>query len=280
MPVSQAIPANPPPASTNPFTGTECATRPLARLKRVNGRTRLTRLVPLLAAMSLLVGAPVAAANPPAPPEPILPPPVQPANVGDLKTAAVDDYDSGAYLTDLQLATAPAITWIDDEAPVVDRPAVVFDIDETSLSNWPAIEANDFGRIIDGPCVAPPKGPCGWRAWDLRAQSTVIAPTMDVFTTARDHGAAIFFITGRDESQRAATERNLAAVGYHGYSGLIMEPVGAQYASVADFKAPQRAHLEAQGYTIIANLGDQPSDLDGGFAERTYLLPNPFYRIP
>jgi hypothetical protein len=37
---------------------------------------------------------------------------------------------------------------------------------------------------------------------------------------------------------------------------------------------------EQQGYTIIANMGDQPSDLDGGLSERTFLLPNPFYRIP
>jgi hypothetical protein len=59
-----------------------------------------------------------------------------------------------------------------------------------------------------------------------------------------------------------------------------MEPVGAQFVSASDFKAPQRADIEGQGYTIIANMGDQPSDLDGGFAERTYLLPNPFYRIP
>jgi acid phosphatase len=59
-----------------------------------------------------------------------------------------------------------------------------------------------------------------------------------------------------------------------------MEPAGAHYDSAADFKAPQRARIEGQGYTIIANIGDQPSDLDGGFSERTYLLPNPFYRIP
>lgn len=108
----------------------------------------------------------------------------------------------------------------------------------------------------------------------------MIAPTLDVFTTARDHGVATFFITGRDESQRAATELNLADVGYVGYSALIMEPVGSQFISASDFKAPQRAALEEQGYAIIANLGDQPSDLDGGHAEQTYLLPNPFYRIP
>jgi acid phosphatase len=231
-------------------------------------------------AVALLGCAPVAVAQPPAPPTPIVPPPVQPANVGDLKTEATAYYESGAYLTDLQLAAAPAAAWIDEEAPRVARPAVVFDIDETALSNWDAIQANDFGRVIDGPCAEPPKGPCGWAAWDLRSQSTVIPPTMDVFDAARRNDAAIFFITGRPESQRAATVRNLESTGYAGYANLIMEPVGSHYDSAADFKAPQRAHIESLGYTIVANIGDQPSDLDGGFSERTFLLPNPFYRIP
>ena len=172
-------------------------------------------LVAAVAALLLVV--PVAAAQPPAPPAPIIPPPVQPANIGDLKTDAVGYYDSGAYLTNLQQAAAPAIAWINEQAPRVDRPAVVFDIDETALSNWEAIKANDFGRVIGGPCDELPQGPCGWLAWDLRAQSTVIPPTMDIFTTAKDRGAAIFFITGRAESQRAATERNLQTVGYTGY---------------------------------------------------------------
>ncbi len=111
-----------------------------------------------------LIGfAPAALAEPPAPPAPIIPPPVQPANIGDLKFAATDYYNSGAYLTDLQLAAAPAIAWITEEAPRVDRPAVVFDIDETALSNWEAIKANDFGRVFDGPCDSLPHGRAAWR---------------------------------------------------------------------------------------------------------------------
>lgn len=239
-------------------------------------------VVALAAAAALFVGglAPIATAEPPAPPAPIVPPPVQPTNIGDLKFVATQYYDSGAYLTDLQLAAAPAIAWINDEAPRVARPAVVFDIDETALSNWEVIRANDFGRVIDGPCTALPAGPCGWRAWDLRAESTIIRPTFDIYNAAKSQGAAVFFITGRDDPQRAATERNLQAVGYTGYTQLIMEPQGARYVSATDFKAPQRAEIQQQGYTIIANVGDQPSDLEGGFSERTFLLPNPFYRIP
>jgi hypothetical protein len=238
----------------------------------------IARIAAALTAAAI-VTAPAAVASPPAPPSPIVPPPVQPANIGDLKADARSYYDSGAYLTDLQQAAWPAIPWIEEVAPRVSRPAVVFDIDETSLSNYVALEANDFGRIVSGPCDLP-LGPCGLQEWDLLAESTPIPPTMDVFNTAKDRGAAIFFITGRPESQRAATERNLADVGYTGYTRLIMEPTGAHYVSAADFKAPQRRAIQGEGYTVIANLGDQPSDLDGGYAERTFLLPNPFYRIP
>src|SRR6478735_11607907 len=157
----------------------------------------MVRGVLAAAVAAFVLAVPVANAEPPAPAVPIVPPPVEPANLGDLKSDAVAYYDSGAYLTDLQIAAAPAIAWINEEAPRVARPAVVFDIDETALSNWEALKANDFGQVPEGPCNTLPQGPCGLIAWGRRAQSTVIQPTMDIFTTARDRDAAIFFITGR-----------------------------------------------------------------------------------
>ncbi len=39
-------------------------------------------------------------------------------------------------------------------------------------------------------------------------------------------------------------------------------------------------NLKAAGYTIIASLGDQKSDLAGGHAEMTFKIPNPFCFIP
>ena len=85
---------------------------------------------------------------------------------------------------------------------------------------------------------------------------------------------------GAAENERAATERNLKAVGYIGYAQAFFTPDDAHYPSLAEFKAPLRAKIAAMGYTIIANVGDQFSDLEGGFAERTFKLPNPFYYIP
>ena len=202
----------------------------------------------------------------------------EPPNVGDAKTAAVEYHDTGQYQHDLADVAAQAIAWIGTQVPETARPAVVFDIDETALSNWEVIKANDFGRFINGPCNLPDA--CGWRAWDLTAQSTVIQPTLDTYNMSKGLGAAVFFISGRDEGQRAATEQNLRSAGYTDYTRLILATVGAQFASAADFKAPQRAAIEAEGYTIVANIGDQPSDLAGGHSERTFLLPDPFYRIP
>src|ERR1700716_904446 len=204
----------------------------------------------------------------------------QPPNVGDAKLAAVACQKSGSFERDLAAVAAQVSAWLAERAYQSSRSDLVFDIDDTVLSNWEVIRADDFGRVFDGPCRSLPKGPCGWIAWDLRAKTPAIPQTLAVFKQARSLGIAVFFISGRDESQRAATIRNLRAAGFAGYRGLYLETKGSYYPSAADFKGPQRKRIEQAGYTIIANVGDQPSDLAGGYAEKTFLLPNPFYRIP
>lgn len=206
------------------------------------------------------------------------PAPTEPANVGTDKLAAVAYHASGAYMEDVARAAAPANDWLNERAPQVLRAALVLDIDDTALTNWPVIVANDFGRFASGPCLLP-EGPCGWHAWDLLGRDAAIGPTLQVFETARSLGVTVFFITGRPESERAATERNLKAVGYTGYAQAFFTPNGSHFASLAEFKAPIRAKIAGMGYAIIANIGDQMSDLEGGYAERTFKLPNPFYYI-
>jgi predicted secreted acid phosphatase len=207
----------------------------------------------------------------------------QPLNLGELKQQILAYRKSGAYERGLQAVAAQARTYIEQLASEVSRPALVLDIDETSLSNWPMIIADDFGYIPSGACNRLPKGPCGARVWELRATAAAIEPTLALFKAALEKGVSVFFITGRDESERAATIRNLRRAGYGGWTRLVMKPVGLNGKSAADYKAPERAKIVAAGYTIIANMGDQPSDLAGGNPDdraRQFLLPNPFYRIP
>jgi predicted secreted acid phosphatase len=210
---------------------------------------------------------------------------VEPANLGDLK-GQLRAYHENGYQQGLEAVGSAAQDWVRLRAPQVTKPALVLDIDETSLSNWQQLDANDFGYITGGPCAQLPKGPCGTYAWDRTGAAAAIGPTLELFKVARAAGVAVFFITGRYDTERAATARNLRIAGYidkdgrDGWAALIMRPAGTKAASAADFKAPERAKIEMKGYTIIANVGDQPSDLAGGHAERSFLLPDPFYRVP
>ena len=202
-----------------------------------------------------------------------------PANLGDFKEQLTQYKRSGRYDRDVAAVLRTAEQYVARRAPTVRKPALILDIDETSLSNWPQIQANDYGRIVNGPCDLA-GGPCGQTAWQLRSEDEPIAPTLQLFKTARQKGVSVFFITGRSENVRSATEANLRKAGYEGWSAVVMRPAGSTTPSAADYKAPERAKIARQGFTIIANVGDQPSDLAGGYAERTFLVPNPFYRIP
>jgi predicted secreted acid phosphatase len=202
-----------------------------------------------------------------------------PANLGDLKTELRAYHDSGRYDRDIATVDAEATAYIVKHASESTKPAIVLDIDETALSNWQEIEANDFGYITDGDCNHLPRGPCGALSWDQLGNAPAIKSTRELFQVAKNNRAAVFFITGRYEKERDVTVKNLRAAGYRDWDGLIMRPDGSHTKSAADFKAPQRQLITAEGYTIVANIGDQPSDLAGGYALRAFLLPDPFYRV-
>ncbi len=204
----------------------------------------------------------------------------QPANLGQDALRALAYHDSGAYLHDLAEVDARAGDWLALRAPQVTRPALVLDIDETSLSNWAEIKANGFGHFNGGSCDVLPRGPCGFDAWARLGQAPALLPTLALYRWARQLGVAVFFVTGRHADMTEVTAANLRRAGYEDWDGLFLEPQDSHFASAADFKAPTRAAIERRGYTVLASVGDQRSDLDGGHAERGYLLPNPFYFIP
>jgi predicted secreted acid phosphatase len=186
--------------------------------------------------------------------------------------------DSGRYQADVAAVAEQARAYLTSRASGGGKLAIVADVDETALSNLPSLRANDYGFILAGPCDLP-RGPCGLGSWILKAQAAPLTPLLALTRLARERGVAVFFLTGRPERLRAATEANLRAAGYE-WTGVILKPDDLAAPTAAEFKAPERRKLQEQGYTIIVNIGDQTSDLEGGFAERTYKLPNPFYFIP
>ena len=203
----------------------------------------------------------------------------QPLNLGQLKKQIYFYICSGAYDAGLNKVLAAARAYVEQRAAQVAKPALVLDIDETSLSNLPLEMVNDFAFIRGVDCTPDLKEPCGFSSWIGLAKAGPIDGTLALYKAAKEHSVAVFFITGRHEGERAATEKNLKAAGFGTWDSLTLRPAGDNR-TTSQYKSDAREKIAEAGYTIIANAGDQYSDLAGGYAERAYKLPNPMYFIP
>jgi acid phosphatase len=235
--------------------------------------TRTRRLARWSLVAACLIGAAGCASTGPS-----VSPVAAPPSLVEAKREVSTYVDSGRYEAEVSAVVDQAAAFLESRVPRGGKLAIVLDIDETALSNLPSLRANDYGFIISGPCDLP-RGPCGLLAWIGMARAEPIKPVLTLARLARQRGVAVFFLTGRPERLRAATERNLRGAGYE-WTGVLLKPDALTTQSAVEFKAPERKKLVDQGYTIIVNMGDQMSDLEGGFAERTYKLPNPFYFVP
>jgi len=152
------------------------------------------------------------------------------------------------------------------------KPALVLDVDETSLSNlW---------KILQEPNLAGTTS-VGTEA-RMTGQEPAIEATLELYREAIANGVAVFFISGRTADQRVMTEQNLKNVGFKGFERLITTEHGTQEAGA--FKTAHRQKINDEGWTIITNMGDQFSDLNGKDGNPTepcsYKLPNPYYNLP
>lgn len=196
-----------------------------------------------------------------------------PLNLSVAKAAVRDYHDSGRYEADVARVSGWALEWIEERAAAAqpgERLAVVLDIDETVLSNYAHMNEQDFGYVRDV-----------WIEWIARAEGTAIKPMKAVYDRARELGIAIIFLTSRvDPDEKPGTLVNLEREGMGEYERLIFKMGEGIAPTAAERKRIRRAELEQEGWTIIASIGDQGSDLAGGHAERIFKLPNPFYGIP
>jgi acid phosphatase len=202
----------------------------------------------------------------------------QPANLGKLKLSLIAYHDckphAGCYETDINRQSDLAIAYLErrvKNAKPGEKLALVLDIDETALSNWDEEKQDDFGYI-----------PQDWNAWVKKKSAPAIAGTLRLYDEAVKDGVSIFFITGRSSDQAADTSETLIRAGYRKWTGLALRAKDhPQTQTVTDYKSGERKKIVAAGYSIILNVGDQRSDLNGTpQADLSVELPNPFYYIP
>ena len=207
---------------------------------------------------------------------PAAPPP--PLNLGTIKDLLLE-YHQKYYDIDIAAVFDSAQRFVEQNATQSKRAALVMDIDETSLTNWPNLLADNFGFVAGGSCDVLPAGPCGFNQWILKGSAKAIEPARKLFEAAKAKGVAVIFITARPDSQRDITILNLDHAGFEGWTELRTRLDRDDLATVQEFKIAERTKVEAEGYTIIANVGDQISDLEGEHSGCHFKVPNPFYFI-
>ncbi|MBX3172383.1 MAG: HAD family acid phosphatase [Candidatus Eremiobacteraeota bacterium] len=177
---------------------------------------------------------------------------------------------SGRYEEEVRLVAGQARQFLEERLrqPVQGRAAIVFDVDETCLSNYRHIASLDFGYQ-----------PQQWNLWVAQAQAPPLRGVLELYQYARSRGLAVVFLTGRSPDQREKTEQNLRQAGFDEWTQLILKPADSSE-SGAEFKARQRQQLSQAGLEILVNVGDQASDLAGGYSESVFKLPNPMYWLP
>jgi hypothetical protein len=165
-------------------------------------------------------------------------------------------------------------------------PAILFDIDDTTLNTY---SYEIYSNFVYNP---------GTNAYFVNAGSAEVFPGVpgmaDLENAAADQGYTVFFLTGRPATQLTGTLANLHDAGYtFDDSNVVLKDLTAPWlqpcmtdannlpCTTTEYKSLTRQHIEQDlGYDIVANFGDQFSDLNGGFADRTFKMPNPMYFIP
>ena len=219
----------------------------------------MKRFAPLSLLVALVVAVPMAAQEFPQEPE----------NHALVVERLMRYHDYGEYDREIQVVADSAreyLAAVVKSAPNGEKLAAVFDIDETSLSNWEAMAG------------------CGFCSYSVERKlytedhDPAIAPVLRLYNFAKAKGVKVFFVTGRQESERAMTIKNLNEAGYSDWTELIMQPDGNKLPAGV-FKPKDRQQIVDEGYRIVLNIGDQASDLAGCCSERVFKLPNPFYLL-
>eukprot|EP00210_Caulerpa_lentillifera_P006313 g6030.t1 len=159
---------------------------------------------------------------------------------------------------------------------------VVFDIDETVLSNVPFYGKYGYRRVTGDIKTQ----------WQNSSAGPAIPAALDYYKELREKGYSVSFITGRHEPVRAATVKNLENEGFGPQCTKNPAPIGEicyhelilrtedDHRDATIYKSEARKSLEDQGFTLVAGIGDQWSDLFGTSRPPVILkIPNPMYYI-
>ncbi len=190
-----------------------------------------------------------------------------PVNLGIAKEEIIKYHESGKYDKDVMEAVDKAIDEFKNIKPS-GKDIVVFDIDETTLSNYDYSKEFDFGYVA-----------YLWNKWIDSASAPAIPEVKKLYDNLAARGFGIVFITGRKDFQYKPTYKNLINAGYTKFDTLIVRTPSYYKTTAEEYKSAKRTELVNKGYKIVGDVGDQYSDLDGPYHGIQVKIPNYQYII-
>jgi acid phosphatase len=188
-------------------------------------------------------------------------------NLDFVKEEVAAYYESGEYDKEVAEIISDAIKEF-ESIKVENSTAVIFDVDETALSNYENIREMDFGYVREL-----------WDKWIEEAKAPSIPGVKNLYDFLIEKGIKIIFITGRKDYHYSSTFKNLHSAGYTFFDTLIVRMEVEYNFGAIDFKSKKREELTAKGYKIVGTVGDQRSDLEGSFHGIQVKVPNYIYHI-
>jgi len=188
-------------------------------------------------------------------------------NLGAAKNAVQVYYESGEFDRECAKIIDDAVDQMDG-IKLTGKPAVVFDIDETALSNYEYTKEIGFGYVYKL-----------WNEWQQKGIAPVIKDTKRFYDYLISKNIHVIFVTGRNSEVGEATKRNLIEQGYTKFDTLIVRSKTEIKMTAAEYKTKKREELVKKGYDIIACIGDQWSDLVGGNTGIKIKLPSYLYLL-
>ncbi len=191
----------------------------------------------------------------------------EPVNLGAAKEEVINYYESGKFDRELNNVVDKAIEQFRNIS-LQDSDAVIFDIDETALSNYKINKELDFGYIQSM-----------WDDWVQEAKAPAMSGVKRLYDYILQKGFRIVFITGRKDFQYNSTYKNLLSAGYTKFDTLIVRRSEENKLTALDYKSRKRVELTERGYKVVGDVGDQNSDLEGPDHGIQIKIPNYMYII-
>jgi 5'-nucleotidase (lipoprotein e(P4) family) len=257
----------------------------------------MKRLAPLLLFVACTTTMP-----PPAAPEPetveaavtSAPPPCNPGHSilnavlwvqssAEFRAASIQTYNAARRALDEALADKTRIGATEETSDGPDQPpAIIVDADETVLDNTPyEARAIRAGTTYDKKM---------WKEWTAEGAAPAMPGATEFLQYAESRGVTVFYVTNRDEDERAGTRANLERLGLplRGDIETLLLRTGTSD------KSPRRREV-AKVYRILLLVGDDMNDFANvreapwnerdaliektkdWWGTRWFMIPNPMY---